>query len=1497
MKKIVGLDIGTNSIGWAVVSSEKTSDGIEYLTKIESAGSRIIPMDAAALGNFDKGNLESQTSVRTSQRGIRRLLERRLLRRERLHRVLSILNFLPEHYARTIDRYGKFKDGSECKLAWRTDENGKPHFIFTEAFNEMLDDFKKYYPNLTETGKKIPYDWTLYYLRKKALRHPVRKEELAWILLSFNQKRGYYQLRDDKEEDTDNKLKEYYALKVVGVTDSGRRKDSAIWYNVELENGWVYMRQSLYPLTDWIGQVKEFIVTTTLDKNGAPAKDKEGNVKRSISLPTPDDWMLLKKKTEIDIEKSHKQVGEYIYDSLLEQPSLKIRGNWIATIDRTFYKEELTAILRKQVDCIPALNDRSLYQLCIEDLYKSNEVHRNIISDHDFIYLLRDDILFYQRPLKSKKSLIAECPYEERCYVDKKTGELKRTGVKCIAKSHPLFQEFRLWQFVSNLRIYQRKKIVNEKLCVDVDVTSDFLSDEKSYESLFAWLNEHKQITQEALLKFPGFGLKSKDVKSYRWNYVEDKSYPCNETHAQIVAYLKKAEVSADFLTSAVELKLWHILYAVSDRKELRTALLHFAERHNLALSFVDVFEKIPAYEHSYGSYSEKALKKLLPLMRVGKYWNEQSIDQHTVQRINKIITAEYDESIRNRVRQKAINLGEISDFKGLPLWLACYIVYDRHSEAKEITKWNSPQDIDKYLADFKQYSLRNPIVEQIILETLRVVRDIWKQEGHIDEIHVELGREMKNPKDKRVKMVQQMSENENTNLRIKALLMDFMNPEFGIEGVRPYSPTQQELLKIYEDTVLNQSRELPKDIALILKKFKEKEVGKRPTHSDVMRYKLWLEQHYLSPYTGKPIPLAKLFTPAYEIEHIIPRKRYFDDSLSNKVICESEVNKEKGARLAYEFINEAHGKLVTLGNGKSVRILSVEEYEQLVKDLYSNNKRKMTNLLLDDIPEDFITRQLNDSRYISKYVKMLLSNIVRTDDEQEETSKNVISCSGSITDRLKKDWGLNDVWNKIVLPRFIRLNEKEDSTNYTALNTSGDLIPALPLELQKGFNKKRIDHRHHAMDAIAIACANRNVVNYLNNSNAASDKGKLRYDLQHKLCSHKQLIDKPWETFTEDAYEVLKHIVVTFKQSQRVINKTVNYYEHFDDAGKKVFIKQEKGDNWAIRKPMHKDTVFGEINIRRVKDVSLKAALECRQAIVNKDFKRQLNLLVEMGADEKQIKKFFADNKEIWQEINLQKIPVYYFTKDTKDRFFASRELLNDSFDLKKILNKVADTGIQKILLKHLEENESDPKKAFSPEGIERMNSQIIRLNGNKFHQPIKKVRVYEKSDKYAKGKSGVRRTQFVEAAKGTNLFFAVYETEVKDKKTGEIGKKRIYNTIALNDAIQRLKAGLSVAPPNEEGNAPIFVLSPNDLVYVPTEDEIKNRQLKYPLDNNRIYKMVSSTGTECFFIQESVAKSIIDKFEFSSLNKMEKAITGEMIKETCVPVTFDRLGNLIKK
>ena len=65
-----------------------------------------------------------------------------------------------------------------------------------------------------------------------------------------------------------------------------------------------------------------------------------------------------------------------------------------------------------------------------------------------------------------------------------------------------------------------------------------------------------------------------------------------------------------------------------------------------------------------------------------------------------------------------------------------------------------------------------------------------------------------------------------------------------------------------------------------------------------MLKYKLWEEQNKQSPYTRKSISIAKLFTSEYEIDHIIPQKRYFDDSFTNKVVCESAVNKDKGARL-----------------------------------------------------------------------------------------------------------------------------------------------------------------------------------------------------------------------------------------------------------------------------------------------------------------------------------------------------------------------------------------------------------------------------------------------------------------------------------------------------------------------------------------------------------------------------------------------------------------------
>ena len=175
--------------------------------------------------------------------------------------------------------------------------------------------------------------------------------------------------------------------------------------------------------------------------------------------------------------------------------------------------------------------------------------------------------------------------------------------------------------------------------------------------------------------------------------------------------------------------------------------------------------------------------------------------------------------------------------------------------------------------------------------------------------------------------------------------------------------------------------------------------------------------------------------------------------------------------------------------------------------------------------------------------------------------------------------------------------------------------------------------------------------------------------------------------------------------------------------------------------------------------------------------------------------------------------------------------------------------------MLRHLEANENNPEWAFSPEGIETMNKNIIELNDGKWHQPIYKVRVYEKADKFAVGQNGNKSTKYVEAAKGTNLFFAIYETEQEDQSTGEVIKKRSYATIPLNIVIDRQKHGLPPAPEDENGNPPKFVLSPNDLVYVPTEEEIQNGKLSSTLNPRQIYKLVDSSDSTANFVPQSSA------------------------------------------
>jgi CRISPR-associated endonuclease Csn1 len=1115
MKRILGLDLGTNSIGWALVEI----DHDRRIVKIIGLGSRILSMDAAEIANFESGSkIESSAAQRTTKRSPRKLNERYLLRRDRLHCVLNLLNSLPQHYKLAIEfetsqgkRSGKFKKGTEEKIAYYKDANGKSQFLFMDSYHEMEADFRSLHPNLFYTksdGKEtqIPFDWTLYYLRHKAVtdkEFELTKEQLAWITLSFNQKRGYEKVigHDEKlqkegvlldtfvgrvkkinkiegEEvyevllvDNNNELLELFKYKEeskIQITEIGdlkeveiisqydeegtintakteyvinevreflisdvrntyqKRKDNFI-FEIELETGWIKEQQSKFT-PKWKGTCRDFIIRTKYDGEGNKIL-KGADKGRNISIPKPEDWTLMKLKTETSItsfntKNNTRGVASFIYYNLLKNPKKKIKGDLVTVIERDYYRDELDMIFKNQEKFHPELRKESkdLYEQAIKLLYPSNINHQRDIRELNFNHLIKEDILLFQRDLKSKKSLIASCVYEKENFerTDQKSAKKFKMPLKAIHKFNPLYQEFRLWQFIKRLKIFQKEVVVDEQININVDVTRQLLTNSVK-EDFYDYLNDREFVTEKDVLGF--LNRKFKELKisteTHKWNFSSDKE-PCNPSRHKFILLSKRVLGSKYklFLSPYNEYRLWHFFYSVKKKEEFKKGLGNLMDgllkKADLSFEYhsemVKSFSSFGGYPNDYGTYSEKAIKKMLPFLRLGKYWNADSVEEVLNNRSVEI-QSKADFIVREKVLDKEEINGEILDFQGLWISSACYLVYGRYSEVGEVQRWQSPYDIENYLKnEFRQHSLNNPTVEKILVETLHVVKDIWKYFGEelgedefgrksykklFDQIHIELGREMKKNNKQKDRDDKQNKENRKTNDRIKELLKELKKSD---SSLQEKSPFQQEKLRIVEDSLLS-SIEYHKDnteYSLPNGKITKKEIKDISTkefskisRNDFERYRLWLDQRYQSPYTGKFIMLSDLFDrKKYEIEHIFPRERVTLNALYNKVICETEINRAKKALTAYSFISNVKEKRFFCAAHKiEVPVLCIGEYEALVKTTFSG--RKMEILLSKEIPEEFTNSQLSNSQYISKMAVKLLSNIVREKDEDTYRSKN----------------------------------------------------------------------------------------------------------------------------------------------------------------------------------------------------------------------------------------------------------------------------------------------------------------------------------------------------------------------------------------------------------------------------------------------------------------------------------------------------------------------------
>lgn len=306
-----------------------------------------------------------------------------------------------------------------------------------------------------------------------------------------------------------------------------------------------------------------------------------------------------------------------------------------------------------------------------------------------------------------------------------------------------------------------------------------------------------------------------------------------------------------------------------------------------------------------------------------------------------------------------------------------------------------------------------NPIVNKGLHELKRVINAIIKEYGKPDAIRIEMARDLE------------------------------MNT------------------KRYKENEARQAKNR-KANEIAVEKYKEQTQGKYPSHADKIKYRLWEEQDHCCAYSNRSIPVHVIFTAEVEIDHILPYKKSLDDSYMNKVLCYTAENRNKGDKTP----KDAWGDNEEKWNQITQAISKWKGLDSKVKRFYKTEE--------DLQQRDFISTQLNDTRYISK---LALEYV-------EQLGCDVTTTKGATTAWLRHQWGLNSL-----------IGETD--------------------------KKERTDHRHHIIDAAVVACVDRALY-------------KKIYTWT-KNNEHELKVTPPYPNFREELDENLKHVIISHSSQRKL--------------------------------------------------------------------------------------------------------------------------------------------------------------------------------------------------------------------------------------------------------------------------------------------------------------------------------------------------------------------------
>jgi len=571
----------------------------------------------------------------------------------------------------------------------------------------------------------------------------------------------------------------------------------------------------------------------------------------------------------------------------------------------------------------------------------------------------------------------------------------------------------------------------------------------KEKEAFIKTLLSYEKIEFKRLRKVIG-----KESSEYKFNYKDDDKIVGTHTISNLSNKKYFGKKWFD-LSEKEQEDIWHILYFFDDKTKVKEyALKHWQFSEEQANSIANFNLK-----EGYANLSRKAIENILPFLEKGFTYDIAVVFGG----IKNAFGREWVSLSEEKKNFIYDNVPEIIRFKikgGFIETLKDLLRKEYNLTEKQLSKlYHHSTSIDANVlleklpvdkeADREIQSIRNPIVITALFELRKLVNELIDEYGIFDQIKIEMARDLKVSKTKRSQIRREQKRLERENDRVKAEVLKYTHL----------------------------------------------------SHENILRYKLWEECKQTCPYTGKAIPINKLFTGEIQIEHIHPWSRSLNDSFMNKTLCYADENRNKGDKTPFEFY----------GNDESNWSAIKERALKLFSDTkeYPSAYQKFKQFVKQKHESDFTTRQLNDTRYISREAKSYLSQICN----------KVLVSPGQATSNLRHKWGLNNV-----------LNEENE--------------------------KLREDHRHHAIDALVMACTKVSYIQELSNWN--------RYNRSYSMKN----FPLPWDTFHKDAEDATNNILVSHKRLKPVLTIRTHKTEKNGSVYKNIGI--------AARGQLHKETVFG---------------------------------------------------------------------------------------------------------------------------------------------------------------------------------------------------------------------------------------------------------------------------------------------------------------------------------